>query len=173
MRSQTTTPGEVHNFLPGDLVDFDREGRTKDSPGWSGPARVVKNNPLRGQVELQWKGSKLTCVYDKVRRFMDFAGIVYLAETASVANALAVVSDYIQHMTADTTFTLGYYCDQATDTWHPTAETKKQPNLALALEFVTRNLFRIEDAFAVRLGRGVRKLPACSKCFLFLHIPAQ
>ena len=22
MRSQTTTPGEVHNFLPGDLVDF-------------------------------------------------------------------------------------------------------------------------------------------------------
>ena len=45
LRSHTTTPGEVLNYQPGDLVDYHRPPSSKDLSGWHGPATVVENRP--------------------------------------------------------------------------------------------------------------------------------
>ena len=50
MRTATRIPGETLDYKPGELVDFYRPPRSKDTSGWHGPASVVKSTPARGHV---------------------------------------------------------------------------------------------------------------------------
>ena len=77
MRSKTTTPGEVFNHQPGELVDFHRPSGNKDTSGLHGPAKVWKSFPERGLVTLKWNKMETICRYLDVRRFMDFTALVY------------------------------------------------------------------------------------------------
>ena len=58
---RTSVPGEVLDYVPGELVEFYRPPSSKDVSGWQGPAPVVENHPSRGHVSVQWKGTHDYC----------------------------------------------------------------------------------------------------------------
>ena len=43
--------------------------------------------------------------------------------------------------------------------WHVTAESRKHKKVALAIQFIVRNVLHLVDAFAVIIGRAVSRLP--------------
>ena len=115
LRAATSAPGEVHNYLPGDLVDFWRQPRSKDAHAWHGPARVVRNQPERGQVIIRWQNGDLYCKYADVRRFLDFAGLVFatghcmaVLEPGPKAQVLEILETYYRHLGTSHLETFGY-----------------------------------------------------------------
>ena len=38
---------------------------------------MIRSEPSRGQVIVQWKGEEVRVKYGDARRFMDFTGLVY------------------------------------------------------------------------------------------------
>ena len=166
LRAATSAPGEVHNYLPGDLVDFWRQPRSKDAHAWHGPARVVRNQPERGQVIIRWQNGDLYCKYADVRRFLDFAGLVFatghcmaVLEPGPKAQVLEILETYYRHLGTSHLETFGYWMQDGK--WRVTAATHKHKRVALAADYALRNLFHIDRAFAVRMGKGIQRFPAC------------
>ena len=77
LRTHASPAGEQQNYTPGELVDFWRKPNEKDFRGWNGPATILKKQPERGMVELQFKGRPMLARYGDVRRFMDFTALVF------------------------------------------------------------------------------------------------
>jgi hypothetical protein len=155
LRSHTTTPGELHDYSPGGLVDFWRPTAKKDLSGWHGPARVIQNVPERGHVKLHWLGKEILCEYAQVRRFMDFTGLVYISRRSdsSLTQALQAIKDYAVTLGDGKMATIGYVSKQVTK------ETKQKPQVMHAVDFLAENLFRVEHAYAARIGKGLKRLP--------------
>jgi len=127
---------------------------------------VLRNQPSDGQVILEWQGKDLVCKYADVRRFLDFAGLVFLSqhsmaamEMGPKAQVLEILESHFRQLGNQYLETLGYWIRDGQ--WHPTAATTKHKRVALAADYALRNLFQIDRAFAVRLGRGIRRFPAC------------
>ena len=76
-RSMTTPPGEVLDYKEGELVDFWRQPRSKDTQAWHGPAKVLRSEPSRGQVNVHWRGDEVRVKFGDARRFLDFSGAVF------------------------------------------------------------------------------------------------
>lgn len=159
-RSKTTTPAEVHNDFPGDLVDFYRGPRSKDSEEWHGPAQVTRNVPERGQVLVCWQNEELAVKYSDARRFMDFVGLLSAMHVAHPAgNTANMVQRCLASLPADLLVTAGHV--KQSGCWAASSEAQGHRQITLAIDFATRNLFQVAGVFAVRLGRGGRRLPAC------------
>ena len=47
---------------------------------------------------------------------------------------------------------------------HPTAETKKFPQVFQALDFLAHSDYDMHDAYAIQVGWGISKLPAEPQC---------
>ena len=52
-RSMTTSPGEALAYREGELVEFWRPPRSKDTPAWHGPAQVIKSEPAMGPTDCE------------------------------------------------------------------------------------------------------------------------
>ena len=140
MRTNTTAPGEVQDYRPGELVDFHRPPRSKDTSGWHGPAEVIENRPARGQVTIRWNREELVCRYADVRRFIDFPALAYMAGSpgrGAASEVLSVIHTYLNTLAERKIQVLGYLL--TTGTWRPTAETRKQPRVTAAVEIMIRN----------------------------------
>ena len=77
MRSITQPPGEALNYKPGELADFHRPPKAKDTPAWHGPAEIISSTPSRGQVSIRWQNHGFTCRYQDIRRFIDSNALVH------------------------------------------------------------------------------------------------
>ena len=44
-RGITSPAGEALDYTPGELLEFHRPPRSKDTPAWRGPAKVLRNEP--------------------------------------------------------------------------------------------------------------------------------
>ena len=157
--SVTTIPGEVLNFQSGEKVDFWRSPMTKDTPAWHGPAEVIKNDPSNGQVQIRWKGRHLYCRYADVRRHMAFAGLTTNTplEPTSQFTALKTIHNAVATLAKHRILHIGY--TSSNSNWHMTNDTKTNPRVALAADFVARNLFHLNSVYAVKIGYAISKLP--------------
>ena len=159
-RSLTTAPGQVLDYQPGELVDFHRPPRTKDTQAWHGPAEVLRSEPSRGMVVLKWRGEELLAKYGDVRRFMDFTAMVFGAidnDSCPHGQVWRVIQAHINTQSPRYFSTFGFHLRNGA--WHPTADTVKYPRVALALEFAVRNIWVMRHVYAIRVGRALSKLP--------------
>ena len=145
MRTATRIPGEALDFKPGELVDFYRPPRSKDTSGWHGPAAIVKSQPSRGQVTLKWRNETLVCKFGDVRRFIDFGALVFATgqlHSEPVQEVLDTLTAYMAALPKKRYVTLGYHVHNGV--WLPTAETRKRPKVAFAMDYAVRNILCFE-----------------------------
>ena len=170
-RGITSPAGEALNYQPGELLEFHRPPRSKDTPAWRGPAKVLRNEPERGMVVVQWRGEEVRCRYPDVRRFIEFPALVFGALSTPGApqhEAWQVLTDYIARMPDRRYETLGYAYSGGV--WRPTVASKQNARAALAASFIVRNILCTPGAFAIRIGRNVSRFPAhagATSCVLF------
>ena len=125
-RSMTTAPGEVLNYRPGELVEFWRPPRSKDTPAWHGPAQVIVSEPSRGQLTAKWNGEEIRIRYPDVRRFIDFTGFAYgtIDDTRTPHSQVwRVLHNHIDRMQPRLLEHYGYA--KSSSGWHITAESRK------------------------------------------------
>lgn len=106
---EATAVARIRRASPGDLVNFYREPRSKDAPAWSGPARVTKNIPERGQVLGADQNEERSVKDGDARRFMDLLGLLAAVYTAhSIGNAMTVVQPYVASLPVERFTTIGH-----------------------------------------------------------------
>ena len=154
--SLTSTPGEVLDYKPKDLVEFYRPPNKKDVSGWMGPARVLENLPDRGQVKIMWNGQELYVRYPDIRRYHETAAMVYGVMSESVN----VIQRHIQQMAPSTIETYGYA--HHNEKWILTAASKTHRQVLLAVEHHLRTVLHYSGVIAARIGRGIPRFPACA-----------
>ena len=115
-------------------------------------------------MTIKWRNSEMTCRFADIRRFMEFGALVYAQNSGrreAATEVLDTLRAYMNAMPEKKLQTLGYHLSSGV--WKPTAESRHQPRVTLALEFAVRNVLQLADVFAVRLGRGIARFPECSE----------
>ena len=73
LRTKTLAPGEAANYQTNEEVHDYRPPTNKDTPGWTGPARIVDLTQIhRGTVGVNHQGRSLTCKLGALRRHLSF-----------------------------------------------------------------------------------------------------
>ena len=109
---------------------------------------------------LKWRGEELLVKYGDVRRFMDFSAFVFgLVDKSSLPHgqAWSIIQARFEAQAPRHFTTFGF--NLKAGEWHTTADSKKYPRVALALEFFVRNVWNLKDVFAVRIDKALSKLP--------------
>ena len=164
LRTATRPAGEALDYKPGELVDFYRPPKSKDTHAWHGPAVVKKSHPGRGLVVIRWENKDMSMRFADIRRFMDFGALVYHTGPCrrDAANeVLETLQAYMERLQDRHFVTLGY--QRQGGEWHSTTESRNQPRVNLALDYALTNVLQLTDVYAVRLGRGVARFPTCEQ----------
>ena len=73
LRIKSLAPGEAANYQINEEVGYYRPPTNKDTPSWTGPARIVDLTQIhRGTVGINHQGRTLTCRLDALRRHLFF-----------------------------------------------------------------------------------------------------
>ena len=73
LRTKTLALGEAANCQINGEVDYYRPPTNKDTPGWTGPARIVDfTQNHRGTVGINHQGGSMTCKLGALRRHLTF-----------------------------------------------------------------------------------------------------
>ena len=73
LRTKSLAPGETVDYKINEEVDFYRLPTNKDTPGWTGPARIVDPTQIqRGTIGINHQGRTLTCRLGALRRHLSF-----------------------------------------------------------------------------------------------------
>ena len=159
LKTQTTVDGS-RLYKRGDLIDFHRPTATKDEHGgWNGPYSVLRNEPERGRVVCTSgkRHHEINVRYPDARLTL-FMEAIWTMEVGRDNDAMDTVLDYISRLqTGKAAETFGYTGPQ----FRLTTATQRAPRMHLALQYVIRNFFRIQDVFAIRVGNCT---PRVSKC---------
>ena len=137
-------------------MDYHKPIATKDEHGgWNGPYPVVKNEPESGSVICKHGNREIRVSYPDARLTL-FIECILTMEYGLDNDAMDVLLEYISRLSAGKTpVTFGYAGAQGN--LKITAISKQAPKIFLALQYVIRNLFRINDVVAVRLGKSVTR----------------
>ena len=159
-RTKTTPAGEALDYQPGELVDFWRPPRSKDTHAWHGPASVLRSEPSRGQVIVRWRGEEVRVKYGDARKFMDFTGLIYgVLDDSRMPHGQAweVLERHIATLPRQKCVVFGF--TKSKGEWVVTADSRKHRRVTLALEFIVRNLLGLIDVFSAILGNGLSRIP--------------
>ena len=78
LRTKSLAPGEAANYQINEEVDYYRPPTNKDTPGWTGPARIVDLTQIhRGTVGIDHQGRTLTCRLGALGRHLSFLRSIY------------------------------------------------------------------------------------------------
>jgi hypothetical protein len=154
LKTKTTLDGS--QYTVGQLVDYHRPTHDKDSHGgWNGPCRVIRNEPERGQLICMRGGREAIVRYPDARLTL-FVESIYATMIHDRHEAMDIVIDYVSRLTpGKAPITFGFPAGD-----HLTSASKNAPKVFLALQYVIRNMFRIPQVTAVRLGRSFHKVAA-------------
>ena len=62
LRTKSLAPGEAENYQINEEVDYYRPPSNKDTPGWTGPARITDLTQIqRGTIGINHQGKSITC----------------------------------------------------------------------------------------------------------------
>lgn len=165
LKTRTTIDG-ARLYKPGDLIDYHRPTNTKDEHGgWNGPAKVIRNEPDRGQVVVQVGGRQLIVRYPDARLTLYVEA--FLAREASHEDgAIHTVVNYIASLgPGKTPVTFGYIVSErgnaAPQRYRLTSASLSSPRIYMALQYLLRTFFQLSGIMAMRLGRGVHRTNKC------------
>jgi len=155
-----TTPNAANLYKPGDLIDYHRPTQDKDDHGgWNGPLPVTRNDPDRGQVVIHHGNREILVRYPDARLTL-FIEAIFMGEVGMDNDAMDIILIYVSRLQAGKTpEVFGYF--YVDGKYNLTTASKKAPKVYMALQYVIRNFFRIQDVFAVRLGKSVHRVGKC------------
>ena len=159
-RTVTTTPGDILDYKPGELVDYHRPQASKDSSGWQGPEKVIENLPKRGQVRIATDSGEIRCAYKDVRRFLEYSVLLFGIHTkpgSSPHAVVGIIEQCLSQMETNKLQRLGYVQDSGV--WKLTTNTRNAVQLMCALEHFVSNVVHYPNVVAVRIGRGISRFP--------------
>ena len=170
LAAKTTIDGGK-TFKIGDQMDYHRPTPTKDEHGgWVGPCTVTANEPDRGIVVCQHGSRKVRVWYPDARLSL-YIEAIFMAQAGMDSEAMDLVTNFIEKLGAGKPAqTFGY--TRVSSTFTLTQASKNAPKVHLALQFLVRNFFRVDDVFAIRLAKSVHKLSPCphaDRCVLIYY----
>jgi len=166
LRSHTTTAGEAADYKPGELIDIHRPPNNKDTSGWHGPATVIRNVPDEGQVVAKLNNHEVRARYPDCRRWMDFVNLVYNTTEdvyTTTGQAVALMINRIKALEPGKFITVGFHKLTTSNNWVRTQATSAHSALALSAQHVSHNILGYPNTFAIRIGKGIQRFPACSE----------
>ena len=138
-------------------MDYHRPTATKDEHGgWNGPVPVVRNDPDRGMIVCRSGGRDLNVRYPDARHSMYIEAIL-MADTGLRDEALTTVLQHIASLSAGKVPEM-YGYTFVNNAYQATACSRHKPRIHLALTYVVRNYFRIQDVFAMKVGKSIQQL---------------
>ena len=164
-----TQPDSTRTFQAGELVDIYRPQSRKDASGWFGPYRISQSLP--GQVVVQIQGVDRTYRAQDVRHAL----LVLFAEhqPSGWSDCLELVLMELHRLKPGHTALFGF-ASSSSGNWELTPVSKARPQVLHALEHLLQSCWRLGDACAVRLARGVRHLSnvpqAAHSTLLWWHV---
>ena len=129
-----------------DLADYHRRTTTKDEHGgWNGPYPVVKDEPDRGSLRVSTGSHEVVVRYPEARPTLFIE--IFLADMMGSENdAMDLSISHISRLlSGKTPQVYGYTTTGSPPKYRKTTASKKAPKVFLALQYVIRNFFRIED----------------------------
>jgi hypothetical protein len=155
-----TTPDGRELYKTGDLIDYHRPTATKDEHGgWNGPYPVVRNEPDRGQVVCRTGKTEVNIRYPDARHTL-FVEAIFTMELGLDNEPMDIMLDHISKLhPGKHPETFGYSVNRGCATL--TTASRNSPKVFLALQYVIRNFFRINDVIAVRLGKNIHSVSKC------------
>ena len=120
---------------------------------------------------MLWSDKKVILVrYPDVRRFMAYFVDVFAVTQSSqspVSQALRVIERFLADLSPNKLITLGSVWSE--NKLLPTKDTKQHANIVVALNFVARHAYQLNNVVTVRIGRGIRRLsvmPGYDACYI-------
>ena len=164
LKGKTTIDG-ARLFKAGDLIDYHRPTTTKDEHGgWNGPTPVIKNMPSDGKLLIRPSGHDIHVQYPDARLTL-YLETIFAIEHGMNNEAMPILLAFIERCQAGKPpETFGYATpkNEAQPLRKLTSASTRSPKVFLALQYIIRNIFRIDDVFAVRLGKSVARTRSCS-----------
>ena len=168
MKRALHTPTRVAHqeleFKVGETVEYWRQPENREASGWRGPATVCDLSRLEhGRIGIRTRADNvLTCRIQDVRRCLAYAVDIVSPETSSGGVAQHHIQHHIENMTKGVVLVLGSV-KAINGSWTNTASTTKHFATFEASLCLASVVFQLSNTAAVRLGYGVRNLPAKSE----------
>ena len=125
----------------------------------------MRNLPAEGKVIATTpNNNEIHARYPDVRRWMDFANLVYNTTTDTFTTTGLATNEMIRHITAlepGKYITVGFL--KPTTTWTKTEGSTTHAKMSYAIQHVVRNILNYPNTFACRAGRAIPRFPSCSE----------
>ena len=159
-------PGEAANYQTTEEVDYYCPPTNKDTPGWTGPARIVDLTQIhRGTVGINHQGRTLTCRLGALRRHLSFLCFesALLSTTDHPLGIIPIVKALVERLVDGSVIHFGLVKLNKPDGstyWHNTAVTNHRGNDYAKLQQFAVQCLNIDGCIAIRIAKGVGSLPA-------------
>ena len=149
-------PGEAASYQINEEVDYYRPPTNKDTPGWTGPARIVDLTRIhRGTVGINHQGRTLTCRLGALRRHLSFLCFesALFSTTDHSLGSIPTVKALLERLVDGSVIHFALVRLNKPDGstyWHNTAVTNHRGNDYAKLQQFAIQCFNIDDCIAIR-----------------------
>ena len=156
-RGKTSHSGQ-DGYRPGDMVDYYRLPDDKDTSGWKGPVKVVRNAPDQGCVICNLNGKILPCRYQDVRHTIHIVFLTKSSDKARWGIQLHIVIEHVESLPKNSQQLIGSVHDSQIGKWVITKALQANRRLSAAIQWVASNVFHLMNVVAVRMAHSVSTL---------------
>ena len=168
LRTKSLAPGEAENYQINEEVDYYRPPTNKDTPGWTGPARITDLTQIqRGTIGINHQGKSITCRLGAVRRHLSFL-CLESAMLSTIDHSLGIiptVKSLVERLIDGSSMHLGLVKVTKPDGstyWQNTTVTNHRGNDFAKFQQFAIQCLNIDDCIAIRIAKGIGSLPALS-----------
>ena len=168
LRTKSLAPGEAENYQINEEVDYYRPPSNKDTPGWTGPARITDLTQIqRGTIGINHQGKSITCRLGAVRRHLSFL-CLESAMLSTIDHSLGIiptVKSLVERLIDGSSMHLGLVKLTKPDGstyWQNTTVTNHRGNDFAKFQQFAIQCLNIDDCIAIRIAKGIGSLPALS-----------
>ncbi|MAD34454.1 MAG: hypothetical protein CMJ88_11970, partial [Planctomycetes bacterium] len=161
LNTQTRPAIQHFDFQVGDQVEFFEQPTIKHTSGWHGPATIIDmTHATRGSIRIRFLQDYKTVRAGNIRRWMAFL-IHFLSYGATHACSVArdVVVGAVNHMNAGRVLLIGWTKYSLHDNWRWAKQTRQYLRVFNAAMKMARDSYHLTNCVAVRMGKGVYKIP--------------
>ena len=174
LRTESLAPGEAANYQINEEVDYYRPPTNMDTPGRTGPARIVDLTQIhRGTVGINHQGKNLTCRLGAFRRHLSSLCFesALLSTTDHSLGIIPTVKALVERLIDGSVMHVGFvklYKPDGSTYWHNTAVTNHRGNDYAKPQQFAIQCFNIDGCIASKIAKGVRRsTPSSSRVLKF------
>ena len=160
-------PAQRLNLQVGEEVDFYRAPGQKNTPGWSGPAKVVDvSRVTRGVVTLRWHNRVIEAQIPNARRHMHFFSLLTVQDDrehvfpTNQGNVWSRIRLAVESLSPGGSIHVVYHRTQDGLSWTLTSANVRYPELFGAIQYFATNQLQLPNVVSARIGIGLRELPS-------------